>query len=192
MESTWKKKKGEQTKKGELNSLTFQTHLSFTLYTHTHTTKKHFKSCPNLCKLLAECVFLFVFFSLRIVTLTGTRRARILFSEKMGIIIACVVCRRRLHQNRSIDSKKREILTRTRRRYIFQNAFKTDRNAFLDVFFARFAWIYSEYDFARRNTRAEKRGSFASVVFVFFENAILVSIWRHFGHVFSKKRKKEL
>ncbi len=48
---------------------------------HTHTTKKHFKSCPNLCKLLAECVFLFVFFSLRIVTLTGTRRA-ILFLEK--------------------------------------------------------------------------------------------------------------
>ena len=91
MESTWKKKKGEQTKKGELNSLTFQTHLSFTLYTHTHTTKKHFKSCPNLCKLLAECVFLFVFFSLRIVTLTGTRRARILFSEKMGIIIAACV-----------------------------------------------------------------------------------------------------
>ena len=74
----------------------------------------------------------------------------------------------------------------------FQNAFKTDRNAFLDVFFAPFAWIYSEYDFARRNTRAEKRGSFASVVFLFFENAILVSIWRRFGHVFSKKRKKEL
>ena len=39
MESTWKKKKGEQTKKGELNSLTFQTHLSFTLYTHTHNKK---------------------------------------------------------------------------------------------------------------------------------------------------------
>ena len=33
------KKKGEQTKKGELNSLTFQTHLSFTLYTHTHNKK---------------------------------------------------------------------------------------------------------------------------------------------------------
>ena len=82
MESTWKKKKGEQTK-GELNSLTFQTHLSFTLYTHTHTTKKHFKSCPNLCKLLAECVFIIVFFSLRIVTLTGTRRAILFFLEKM-------------------------------------------------------------------------------------------------------------
>ena len=191
MESTWKKKKGEQTKKGELNSLTFQTHLSFTLYTHTHTTKKHFKSCPNLCKLLAECVFLFVFFSLRIVTLTGTRRANFVLGKNGYNYIACV-CRRRLHQNRSIDSKKREILTRTRRRYIFQNAFKTDRNAFLEVFFARFAWIYSEYDFARRNTRAEKRGSFASVVFLFFENAILVSIWRRFGHVFSKKRKKEL
>ena len=55
-----------------------------------------------------------------------------------------------------------------------------------------FAWIYSEYDFARRNTRAEKRGSFASVVFVFFENAILVSIWRHVWTRFFKKRKKEL
>ena len=94
--------------------------------------------------------------------------------------------------SKSIDSKKREILTRTRRRYIFQNAFKTDRNAFLEVFFARFAWIYSEYDFARRNTRAEKTGSFASVVFLFFENAILVSIWRHvWGHVFSQKKEKK-
>lgn len=92
--------------------------------------------------------------------------------------------------SKSIDSKKREILTRTRRRYIFQNAFKTDRNAFLDVFFAPFAWIYSEYDFARRNTRAEKTGSFASVVFLFFENAILVSIWRHVWTRFFKKKKK--
>lgn len=91
MESTWKKKKGEQTK-GELNSLTFQTHLSFTLYTHTHTTKKHFKSCPNLCKLLAECVFLFVFFSLRIVTLTGTRRANFVLGKNgyNYLLPACV------------------------------------------------------------------------------------------------------
>ena len=190
MESTWKKKKGEQTK-GELNSLTFQTHLSFTLYTHTHTTKKHFKSCPNLCKLLAECVFLFVFFSLRIVTLTGTRRANFVLGKNGYNYFYCLRVSAKI-ASKSIDSKKREILTRTRRRYIFQNAFKTDRNAFLDVFFAPFAWIYSEYDFARRNTRAEKRGSFASVVFLFFENAILVSIWRRFGHVFSKKRKKEL
>ena len=104
MESTWKKKKGEQTK-GELNSLTFQTHLSFTLYTHTHTTKKHFKSCPNLCKLLAECVFLFVFFSLRIVTLTGTRRANFVLG-KNGYNYCCV-CRRWLHQNRSIQKKEK-------------------------------------------------------------------------------------
>ena len=76
----------------------------------------------------------------------------------------------------------------------FQKTFKTDRKPFLDVFFTRFAWIYSEYDFVRRHTRAEKTGSFASVVFFFFENAILVSIWRHgwiwtrFG---SKKEKKK-
>ena len=86
-----KKRKGE-TKRRELNSLTFQTHLSFTLYTHTHTTKKHFKSCPNLCKLLAECVFLFVFFSLRIVTLTGTRRANFVLGKNgyNYLLPACV------------------------------------------------------------------------------------------------------
>ena len=105
---------------------------------------------------------------------------------KNGIIAACVG-----DDCIKIDRfKKREILTRTRRRYIFQNAVKTDRNAFLEVFFARFAWIYSEYDFARRNTRAEKTGSFASVVFLFFENAILVSIWRHVWTRFFKKEKK--
>ena len=73
----------------------------------------------------------------------------------------------------------------------FQNAFKTDRKAFLDVFFARFVRVYSEYDFARRYTRAEKTGSFASVVFLFFENAILVSIWRHVWTRFGSKKKKK-
>ena len=59
---------------------------------HTHTTKKHFKSCPNLCKLLAECVFLFVFFSLRIVTLTGTRRANFVLGKNgyNYLLPACV------------------------------------------------------------------------------------------------------
>ena len=32
-------KKRKETKRRELNSLTFQTHLSFTLYTHTHNKK---------------------------------------------------------------------------------------------------------------------------------------------------------
>ena len=181
-----KKERGDQTKGIEFP------HFSNTLKLHalhTHTTKKHFKSCPNLCKLLAECVFLFVFFSLRIVTLTGTRRA-ILFLEKMGIIIYCLRVSAKI-ASKSIDSKKREILTRTRRRYIFQNAFKTDRNAFLDVFFARFVRIYSEYDFARRNTRAEKSGIVRKRRFFVFRECNprqhLEALWTRF---FKKKEKK--
>jgi hydroxypyruvate isomerase len=73
----------------------------------------------------------------------------------------------------------------------FQKTFKTDRKPFLDVFFTRFAWIYSEYDFVRRHTRAEKTGSFASVVFLFVENAILVSIWRHLDTFWVKKKGKK-
>ena len=98
-------------------------------------------------------------------------------------------------ESNSIDSKKKRNLKPALDDVIsFQNAFKTDRKAFLDVFFARFVRVYSEYDFARRYTRAEKTGSFASVVFLFFEDAILVSIWRGtFGHgLGQKKRKKEL
>ena len=189
MESTWKKKKGEQTKKGELNSLTFQTHLSFTLYTHTHTTKKHFKSCPNLCKLLAECVFLFVFFSLRIVTLTGTRRANFVLGKNGYNYIACV-CRRRLHQNRSIDSKKREILTRTRRRYIFQNAFKTDRNAFLDVFCARLHG-FTRNTISRDAIRARKRGDRSQASFLCFSRMQSSSAFGGTLDTFFQKKEKK-
>ena len=42
-------------------------------------------------------------------TLTGTRRANFVLGKNGYNYIACV-CRRRLHQNRSIDSKKRENL----------------------------------------------------------------------------------
>jgi hypothetical protein len=84
-----KKERGDQTKGIEFP------HFSNTLKLHalhTHTTKKHFKSCPNLCKLLAECVFLFVFFSLRIVTLTGTRRANFVLGKNgyNYLLPACV------------------------------------------------------------------------------------------------------
>ena len=123
-------------------------------------------------------------------TLTGTRRANFVLG-KNGYNYCLRVSAK--IASKSIDSKKREILTRTRRRYIFQNAFKTDRNAFLDVFFARFAWIYSEYDFARRNTRAEKTGSFASVVFFVFRECNprqhLEALWTRF---FKKKKKRTL
>ena len=101
-------KKERRTNEGEIEFPHFSNTLKLHAL-HTHTTKKHFKSCPNLCKLLAECVFLFVFFSLRIVTLTGTRRANFVLGKNRYNYIACV-CRRRLHQNRSIDSKKKRNL----------------------------------------------------------------------------------
>lgn len=173
MESTWKKKKGEQTKGIEFP------HFSNTLKLHalhTHTTKKHFKSCPNLCKLLAECVFLFVFFSLRIVTLTGTRRA-ILFLEKMGIIIAACVgddCIKidRFKKKRNLNPHSTTLyLSKTRSKPIETHS---------SMCFSHVSCGFTRNTISRDAIRARKRvGSFASVVFLFFENAILVSIWRH-------------
>lgn len=188
MESTWKKKKGEQTKKGELNSLTFQTHLSFTLYTHTHTTKKHFKSCPNLCKLLAECVFLFVFFSLRIVTLTGTRRA-ILFLEKMGIIIAACVgddCikidrfkkKRNLNPHSTTLYLSKRVQNRSKR--IPRCVFRTFRADLLGIRFRA-------TQYARGKEWDRSQASF----FCFSRMQSSSAFGGTFGHVLGKKKEKK-
>ena len=75
----------------------------------------------------------------------------------------------------------------------FQNAFKTDRKAFLDVFFARFARVYSEYDFARRDTRAEMKGIVRKRRFFVFRECNprqhLEALWTRF---FKKKKKRTL
>ena len=154
---------------------------------HTHTTKKHFKSCPNLCKLLAECVFLFVFFSLRIVTLTGTRRANFVLG-KNGYNYCLRVSAK--IASKSIDSKKREILTRTRRRYIFQNAFKTDRNAFLDVF-SHVSHGFTRNTISRDAIRARKRGDRSQASFFCFSRMQSSSAFGGALDTFFQKKEKK-
>ena len=95
---TWKKRK--ENKRRELNSLTFQTHLSFTLYTHTQQ-----KNTLNHVPIYAsywQSAFFFSF-SFRFASWHWLERDARFCSWKKGY--NCCVCRRWLHQNRSIQKK---------------------------------------------------------------------------------------
>lgn len=179
--------KKERRTNEELNSLTFQTHLSFTLYTHTHTAKKHFKSCPNLCKLLAECVFLFVFFSLRIVTLTGTRRA-ILFLEKMGIIIAACVGDDCIKIDRF--KKKRNLNPHSTTLYLSKTRSKpTETHS--SMCFSHVSCGFTRNTISRDAIRARKRRDRSQASFFCFSRMQSSSAFGGtFGHVLGQKKKK--
>jgi len=85
LESTWKKRK--ENKRRELNSLTFQTHLSFTLYTHTQQ-----KNTLNHVPIYAsywQSAFFFSF-SFRFVSWHWLERDARFCSWKKWVIAACV------------------------------------------------------------------------------------------------------
>ena len=99
---TWipRGKKRKENKRRELNSLTFQTHLSFTLYTHTQQ-----KNTLNHVPIYAsywQSAFFFSF-SFRFASWHWLERDARFCSWKKGY--NCCVCRRWLHQNRSIQKK---------------------------------------------------------------------------------------
>lgn len=123
-------------------------------------------------------------------TLTGTRRA-ILFLEKMGIIIAACVGDNCIKIDRF--KKKREILTRTRRRYIFpkrvQNRSKRIPRCVFRTFRADLLGIrFRATQYARGKDGIVRKRRF----FVFRECNPRQHLEARLDTFWVKKRKKEL